>query len=107
MILNAADALLSMPGQDSYAFFDGLVRLFFRTYLCLGCASGCNEAVCTPQSDFLRVKLRHLLSQMHSTDSDTLAQVLRTLVAEMPCQQLLDCVHAMTMFCQPSENEGQ
>lgn len=54
IILNICDTLLMMPNLDNHVFFEGIIKIILRTYVHLGCPSGCNEGMRTPQADFLR-----------------------------------------------------
>uniref|UniRef100_A0A915D4K6 Uncharacterized protein n=1 Tax=Ditylenchus dipsaci TaxID=166011 RepID=A0A915D4K6_9BILA len=100
VVLNCVDTLLNMPNIDQQLFFVGIVKLLLRIYLHLGCANGCNEGMRTPQADFLRIKVKNLLLQMHKSNTNLLTEILKQHVMETQCHQLLDSIHAMTMFCQ-------
>lgn len=65
VVLNCCDTLLNMPGTDQHAMFPGLLHIVHRVCLQLGCPSGCNEGVHTSQAEFLRIKVRNLIAQMH------------------------------------------
>lgn len=100
LVLNVCDVLINMPGADYQMFYKGIVAIIFQTYLRLGCPNGCNEGMRTPQADFLRIKVRNLLSQMHKYNPSQLVQMLNLHVNKTQYQNLLDCIHAMTVFCQ-------
>lgn len=89
-----------MPGADHQMFYETIISIIFRTYLRLGCPNGCNEGMQTSQADFLRVKVRNLLSQMHKNNPLQLSQMLNLHINTTHYQYLLDCIHAMTVFCQ-------
>ncbi|KAI1727311.1 cation channel complex component UNC80 domain-containing protein [Ditylenchus destructor] len=100
VVLNICDTLLNMPNIDHQFFFSGILRILLRIYVHLGCPNGCNEGMRTPQADFLRIKAKNIFSQMHKFDGTLLSQILKDYVEDTSCQQLLDGIHAMTMFCQ-------
>lgn len=89
---------------DLRQHFEGILKIVLRTYLHLGCANGCNEGIQTPQADFLRIKVKNLLLQMNTISQRhlhlTLKKHLENDSTQTNCQSLLDCIHAMTMFCQ-------
>ena len=66
LVLNACDTFHTMPGYETLALVDGIVRVCARAYTLLGCPSGCSEGMRTARSDFMRLKLRNLFSQMHA-----------------------------------------
>src|SRR5438105_69733 len=81
-VLNICDTLLNMPSIDTSLLFEGIVRISLRCFLHLGCPIGCNEGMRTPQADFLRVRLKSLLSQMHRLNSSLLAEVIRQYIED-------------------------
>ena len=82
LVLNACDTFHTMPGYETLALVDGIVRVCARAYNLLGYPSGCSEGMRTARSDFMRLKLRNLFSQMHKLEPATLAETLRALVDE-------------------------
>lgn len=92
---------------DPRQYFEEILTIVVRTYLHLGCANGCNEGIRTTQADFLRIKVKNLLAQMNVISPRQLYLTLKKYMDEdtskqnqQPCQSVLDCIHAMTMFCQ-------
>ena len=67
--MNICDTLLNMPNLEFYGarlFFENILHILHRVCLQLGCPNGCNEgSVKCPQAEFLRIKLRNLVAQMH------------------------------------------
>jgi hypothetical protein len=117
VVLNICDTLLNMPGIDQTNLFAGLLHIVHRICLQLGCPNGCNEGIRTPQAEFLRVKLRNLVAQMHriklipskfiykrlaNFSSKRLSALLREQVANIGIGQMVDGLHALTVFCQIS-----
>uniref|UniRef100_A0A914HI14 Protein UNC80 central region domain-containing protein n=1 Tax=Globodera rostochiensis TaxID=31243 RepID=A0A914HI14_GLORO len=100
IVLNCCDTLLNMPGTDQRELFSKLLHIIHRICLQLGCPNGCNEGVHTPQAEFLRVKVRNLIAQMHRTNPRALCMLLRDQVAQTPCVQLVDALHSLIVFCQ-------
>ena len=98
--LNICDTLLTMTNVDPSIFFENILKIILRTYLHMGCPNGCNEGMRTPQADFLQIKARNLLSQLYKINPNVFTKLLKKQVNEFPVQQLLDCIHAVTVFCQ-------
>lgn len=88
-----------MPGANHQTFYENIISIIFRTYLRLGCPNGCNEGIQTPQAMFLRIKVCNLLSQMHKNNSQQLFKTLNLHINKMNHHCLIDCIHAMTIFC--------
>ncbi|KAK0415429.1 hypothetical protein QR680_011941 [Steinernema hermaphroditum] len=107
LIMNICDTLLTMPGADHRSFFEDSIQMILKTYLSLGCPHGCNEGIRSPQADFLRVKARNLLSQMHRIDGTSFTEILIAQVNDNTCQQLLDYIHAITAFCRSDMHTGR
>lgn len=99
LVLNICDVLLVMPNTDIQGFLDPIIRIVLRSYLHFGCPNGCNEGMRTTQADFLRAKAKSLLSQMHRSYPHAFTEAMKAQVAERPSHQFLDCLHAMTVFC--------
>lgn len=100
LALNICDTLLTIPNADILYLFEDITKIVLKTYIHLGCPNGCNEGMRTPQADFMRIKLKNLLSQMYRTGEKRLTNILRIQVADSQCQSLLDYLHAMTSFCE-------
>uniref|UniRef100_A0A914YVH3 Cation channel complex component UNC80 N-terminal domain-containing protein n=1 Tax=Panagrolaimus superbus TaxID=310955 RepID=A0A914YVH3_9BILA len=98
--LNVCDTLLTMTNVDPSVFFENILKIVLRTYLHMGCPNGCNEGMRTPQADFLQIKARNLLSQLYKINPNAFIKLLKKQVSENTVQQLLDCIHAITVFCQ-------
>lgn len=108
--MNICDTLLNTNNTfacgfvDSREYFEGILKIVVMTYLHLGCANGCNEGIRTPKADFLRIKVKNLLSQMNTINQQhlnlTLKKYMEMNSTQTNCQSLLDFIHAMTMFCQ-------
>ncbi|KAL3119939.1 hypothetical protein niasHT_007067 [Heterodera trifolii] len=100
VVLNCCDTFLNMPGSDSAELFPKVLHIVLRICLQLGCPNGCNEGVHTPQAEFLRIKVRNLIAQMHRTNPRFFCALLRAKVAQTPCAQLVDALHSLMVFCQ-------
>uniref|UniRef100_A0A1I7ST06 UNC80 domain-containing protein n=1 Tax=Bursaphelenchus xylophilus TaxID=6326 RepID=A0A1I7ST06_BURXY len=109
IILNICDILLTMPGLGNVTIFEDVTKIVLKVYIHLGCPNGCNEGMRTPQADFMRIKLKNLLSQMNKSGEGLLTGILKSQVMGSTCQSLLDYLHAMTSFCEfdPSHNRSR
>ncbi|CAD5215802.1 unnamed protein product [Bursaphelenchus okinawaensis] len=100
IILNICDIMLTMPNLGTLTIFEDVTKIVLKVYSHLGCPNGCNEGMRTPQADFMRIKLKNLLSQMYRSKESVLTTILKSQVLGTSCQALLDYLHAMTSFCE-------
>uniref|UniRef100_A0A7E4W3C8 UNC80 domain-containing protein n=1 Tax=Panagrellus redivivus TaxID=6233 RepID=A0A7E4W3C8_PANRE len=101
LALNICDIVLFMPNIHPQSFFEDIMKIILKIYVQLGCPNGCGEnSVRTPQANFLRIKAKNLLAQMHKISSTTFVMLLKQQVDKISVQRLLDCIHAITVYCQ-------
>lgn len=98
-VLNVCDTLLNMPSTHHQLLFDAMVSVVLRVFLHLGCPYGCSEGVRSQRADFLRLRLKSLLAQMHKGDPALFARILRTRIISLQYQPLMDTLHSITLFC--------
>jgi len=104
-VLNVCDTLLNMPSTHHQLLFDGIVSVVLQVFLHLGCPYGCSEGVRSQRADFLRLRLKSLLAQMHKGDPALFSRILRLRITSLQYQPLMDTLHSITLFCNGSPND--